>query len=245
MKEFTSALQLSFMVNKRNIVKYFCIVAVSGVVGILMAIFLAYQDASGRIYVSTGATATLIGGVLTLVILGGVELLPLDFNLSVAMGRARKNYALTRYLIGLVCVAGTLGIALLMGGLENMLCPILFLGRFVFGNVDEVIGDPLIFLGVFLLVPAVLLFMSAMMLRFANTFVVLFFGGIMLICALSSKISGAIESEADSWLGKIGRGIVELFTKSPTVAMILGAGVVGVICMVIAVRVLRKQRVTL
>ncbi len=244
MKEFAHTLKQTFLVNKRDILLYAIVTSAGSVVGMLITLLILYIDGTGEDYVQMGAfLAILIGGIMLSV--GGLLSIPIEFNLAVSMGRTRKYFATSRYISWMVNVAVVMMIVLLTSVVEDAIYLAIYPGAVCRMDVRAAVGSPVVFLGIVLCIPAIILMLGALVLRFANKFLWIFWGVAMLFNLFGRRIADTVQENPESLLGRIGYGIADIFVNgsvADSFLVVLGVGASG---LVIAILILRKQRVTI
>jgi len=244
MKEFTSTLKQAFKAGKGDIWLYVGLTLFGGIGGSMVTLLSLYIDGTGDAYGQLGAMVALIAGGIMLFV-AGLVYVPNDFNLAVSMGRVRRYFVMTRYFCWMTRVAVVLVLTLITGLLENFICSLIYPEIICAMDVVGFLRTPVVLLVLLLVIPAVIMLLGGLMLRFANKFIWVFWGATMVFNVLCQRISREVRNNPDSVFSKIGYAIEELYMNTPAVAGLVVVFVVAAICLLVSMTLLRKQRVNL
>lgn len=245
MKEFGGTLKQTFQVNYREMFSYACISAAGALLGVALILIgmVTVGKAEGS-YANVGALLSLMFGEAAF-LFGGIFTVQSDFNLAVSMGKARKYFVPVRYLCMVLDGLVILGIVKFVNVLEGALYPALYPGAVCGMDADRIIGKPAVFIGLVLGMPALILLLGALIMKFSTKFYWVVWAVWMLAFMGIPRILSAGKKHPDSFAGKAGillMDLAESVTGTGLLAALLCGAAAGI---VISILLFRKQRVTL
>lgn len=243
MKEFFRTLKEVFCVSRNEFFSYGLVPAGAGLLGIIIVLIIMAADGTGEDYGQIGAMFVLMFGAITL-FFGGIFSVQSDFNLAISMGKTRKYYLPSRYLLLLAETMMILALAYIVGKVEDALYPTLYPGAVCDFRVSGFLNSPFLFLGIGLVVPVIILLFGVLLMRFSAKFFWILWALWMFGCIGAPRIASAAVHKPDSIPGKLGLALME-FSNGLSPLQISGMfAVVLLAVMVITFALFRKQRVT-
>lgn len=243
MKEFFRTLKEVFCVSRNEFFSYGLVPAGAGLLGIIIVLIIMAADGTGEDYGQIGAMFVLMFGAITL-FFGGIFSVQSDFNLAISMGKTRKYYLPSRYLLLLAETMVILALAYIVGKVEDALYPTLYPGAVCDLRVSGFLNSPFLFLGIGLVVPVIILLFGVLLMRFSAKFFWILWALWMFGCIGAPRIASAAVQKPDSIPGKLGLALME-FSNGLSPLQISGMFAVVLLAgMVITFALFRKQRVT-
>lgn len=243
MKEFAKTLKQTFQVSWQEIVVYNGIAVFGGVVGVIVALILMGTGEMEGEYATIGAMIALIIGIMIMMMVG-IFSLQQDFNLAISLGKTRKHYVPARFLFlatnCLLCIITVL----LIGGIEKLLYSTVDKGAVCAFGMEQFLLHPVAILGFVFLVPAIIMVGGACYIRFGAKFFWVAWVLWMVGCTSLPKMISSVHDEADSIWKRMGRAVIDFFVQLTAWQVVIGILLLGVLGIVVAFRVLRKQSVT-
>ncbi len=243
MKEFIRTLKETFLINVNEFLQYGLIPLAGGIFGIIIVLIVMAVDGTGEDYGQIGTMLVQMFGMI-LLFFGGIFSVQSDFNLAVSMGKTRKYYVPSKYLM-LVCeTAVILIIMFVISRIEDILYPAIYPGAVCDLNVGGIFGYPGILAGVLFGLPMIVLLFGALLMRFAAKFFWVIWVLWMFLCMGVPRIASAASENPDTIPGKIGRTVIEFFSGFTSLKLLGLAAVVIAAGLAITFALFRKQRVT-
>ena len=243
MKEFGRTLRQIIMVNGKEIGGYAIISAVTGLVGMLITLFMLCIDGAGENYTQTGAMMVVLIGVL-LLCFGGIEFFFRDFNMAVSMGKRRKYLVPARYLWEMVNTGMVLLISVLVSLIEELLYSVFYPGAVCAMNVRWFILRPEVFVVCLLCIPMIHVLFGALYLKFANNFMWFFLGLSIVTIWGAEKAFNMIINHPGSLVGQVTKRVVDFFAEAGMPKLLLVYAAVTIAGLLGAMLLVRKQQVT-
>lgn len=196
----------------------------------------------------SGDREVVVLGTLLVAIFGGCFMIGMGnnnvlgaFHLAISMGKTRKQYFFAQYLILMLESILWEGMILLFHVLEKTLYPAVVsdaVWDFEWNGLETMCGM-CIGLTMIIAIPALVLFMGSMLLRFSQKFFWTLFGMI----AISPSIIMRSSHNPDSWMGQVGWAAVGFFQKIDPLWCV-GIGVFFVLILsLVSFTLLQRQQV--
>lgn len=214
-----------------------------GTFGILLVVLILTFVKDADDYAKLGGFLALIVGMIVLVISGCLTVQN-DFNLAISMGKTRKTIMPAMYVFLFMQTLVTFAAIYIVDFLEERLYAVLYPGFPCEMDYTSFLHERLLVWPLFFGVPALVLFLGALVLKFGNNafwFVWIFWWVIFMI---APKMMHAATERPDSGLGKIGRAILSLVGRMQANDVTLVSIVVAVAALAGSYALMRKQRVT-
>lgn len=237
MKELTKTIRQTLKVTKGNIRFTITLPLFGYVMGLLAGIAVVYMDGIENGYSYVGTIMALICMGVTIFAAGIVQM-PSEFNMALSMGKVRKHLVVAQYVAWIRNTLIALVICLVGSVIEECLYRSIYPGAVCEVNLRVFFCNPVYFLTILLCVPALALFENAIAMKFGqiSIFIVYFVPTIVV------ALSGRAMRSPDSFLGRMTTELLEVLLKlckAPLTYIVL-----GIICVLFANLILRKQRVT-
>lgn len=243
MKEFIRTLKQIFQVHGSDTLTYAVIPIGGGIIGVIIVLVIMAIDGTGEDYGMLGTMFAMLFGAIGL-FFGGIFSVQSEFNLAISMGKTRKYFAPARYLGLVLNVVLLEAVIVLFTYLENALYPALYPGAVCELSFSGLAENPGLIVGIAIVVPALILFLGIMLMRFTAKFFWVLWALWMFGCMGLPRISNAMLHEPDSWAGRFGLAIVDFMEKSSKAGLVSVAVVVTIAVMVVTYWLFKKQRVT-
>lgn len=243
MKEFIRTLKETFLINEKEFRQYGLISVAGGILGIIIVLIIMAVDGTGEDYGQLGTMFVQMFGLI-LLLFGGIFSVQSDFNLAISMGKARKYYVPSKYLMLVFETAALLIIMFIISRVENALYPALYPGAVCDLDVGGIFNYPEILAGLLLGMPMIVLLFGALLMRFTAKFFWVFWVLWMFLCLGVPRIAAATVEKPDSVPGKIGRALTEFLAGLTSFRLLGLAALVVALGLLVAFALLKKQRVT-
>lgn len=243
MKEFMNTLKQTFRVGWGAELAYSAIAAVAGIVGVIVVLIVMAVDNSENSYATGGAMLALIAGIMIL-LFGGVFSLQQDFNIAISMGKIRKYYVPAKYVLLVVACSECMLVAAVIGWLEERLYMTLHPGAVCELSMSFLYEIPAIAVGCILIIPMIIMLCGALFMKYGMKFFWVAWAFWMIGCVVIPRMVSDIAHAPDSFLGQMGKTVIDFFTQLTTVQLVVGVGILWLIGLVVSFMLLRKQGVT-
>lgn len=237
MKELTKTIRQTLKVTKGNIRFTITLPLFGYVMGLLAGIAVVYMDGIENGYSYVGTIMALICMGVTIFAAGIVQM-PSEFNMALSMGKVRKHLVVAQYVAWIRNTLIALVICLVGSVIEECLYRSLYPGAVCEVNLQLFFCNPVYSGTLLLCAPALALLVTAFTMRFGAN-------GILILSIMPSIVVlliGRIVKNPDSFLVRMASEYLEVLlglVKSPLTYIVL-----GLICVILAYLMLRKQRVT-
>lgn len=237
MKELRKTIGQTLKATQNNICFMISVPLIGYVLGLVAGMACVYMEGveNGYSYWGTGTALICMGFTIFAV---GIVQMPSEFNMALSMGKVRKHLVVAQYvtwvrniLIALfICMVGSVVEAGIYSGLyPEAVCTM---------DLRAFFCNPVYFLTILMCAPALALFANAISMRFGQVSIFIVYCVPTMLVALSSRIM----RNTDSVLAKILTALQEVLLKVGRVP--LTYIVLGILCVLFAYLILRKQRVT-
>lgn len=242
MKEFMNTMKQILRVGWSETKTYMLCSAVAGMLGMVI-MFVILAAAGENEYFIFGALMSIMIGMM-LIFFGGTLSFQADFNMAISLGKTRKQYVPAKFCIILMNCALCMVITLLIGSLEESLYKGMYPQARELLGMGTILKYPGYIVGIVFLAAVVILLVGALLLKFGMKIFWVIWVLWMISNTLIPRIITATEEAPDSFWGRVGgmvAGFFGRFSEAQIIITLLISGLVGVI---IAFLLLRKQRVT-
>lgn len=245
--ELIKTIKQIFRINGKELIPYIYVTAVAGLMGIMMTFVLMYnKNRDGHEAMSGYVT---MGGIFALV-LGAIVLfcsafsLQSHFNLAVSMGRTRKYFIPSQFL--LVAAGGVVveAMVILITQIETVLYPLCFgKGEFEI-NLKDYILNPVLAPGLILGFSVLNLLIGSLLMRFGVKFFWVVWAIWMFCWLILPRLLRTAEDNPQSWQARTGAWLTGLFASLGTGGTAVLAVIVLAAGLIAAMLLLRRQKVT-
>jgi len=244
MKRFINTLKQTILVGKSELIVYGLFSLFGGALGVIVWTIVMAVDGADGTYGTAGAMMALLLGMLGIIIMGMFSMHQ-DFNMAISLGKTRRQYVPAKYLLLVTACLLCFVISYLICKMELLLYPFVLNGAVCELNMEDILLNPVTILGVVILVPMLVMLCGALYLKFGMKF--FWFGWViwMCSCTMLPRILSASEHEPDTIWGRMGTALLNFFINSDAVKMVIGILVTGVLGLLVAYKLLSRQRVTL
>ncbi len=210
--------------------------------GLVLHYIMVRMDASITTYFPMGTTVAVIGAVISTGLMGVLQI-GIYFNMEISMGCTRKEYFVSYYITSLVLEIFRMGMIILLNLAERRL------QRLIYTNMEsEVDFLPQILKWGFIVVIALCFlsgFCGTLLLRYGKKAFWVLWCVWMFGCLVLPRIPYIVEDAPNSFLGRIGKGAIELIRGTPDPMLMLLIGAVSIAGLGFSWLYLQKQQVTL
>lgn len=241
--DFLKTLKQTLQVNRSEFLSYGAAAALGGIGGIILVLIIMAVEGSGEDYGKIGSLMALIMGTAVL-LFGGIFSVQSDFNLAISMGKIRKYFVPSQYLMLLLDTLMVWGIATLINLTEGALYEALYPGAVCELSMRFLYQNPAVVLGILLVVPMVLLLAGALFMKFAAKIFWVIWALWILGCMGIPRVADAMKERPDSFLAGIGRTAEQILSSESVGGSVVAAVILFTAGMTAIVLLLRKQRVT-
>ncbi len=237
MKELTKTIKQTLFITKEYFWFALPMTLFGGVMGLAIPfIVMALQeDVDGSIHLGALFSFMFAMFVYLIYIIAGT---PHDINMAISMGRTRKYLGLAHYLVWVKNMFFTTLISLLIAVLEAALYDKIHPGLACELDMKSFFGNPVVFVLFVVCVPAVMIFIGMLAMRFGNKMIVVVWGIGIFLMLFGNLLGNGRISVAKGFV----EGLIELFSRTGVAALF--CIVVSALCFAGAQLLLRKQRVT-
>ena len=242
MKEFASTLKQTLQLNKKDIATYIILAIVSGMIGIIIPLIMGNIFIEQKEYIELGFICAVSIDMLIWCV-NSIFSIPIDFNLAVSMGKTRKVYVPTRYVVLVSELIVIFAVAKGVNIIEKVIYQIMLPQSVAVTNVNVFFTSPIALLVILFALPALIILLGILYIRYQKKFAFIAWVAWMLGCTGIAKIIPAIEENPDSFLGKIGWMVINFFSQTDTLVQCIGIIASSIIALYFAGRLLRRQHI--
>lgn len=245
MKEFGKTLKQLFQVNMilGEMIQYALITAGGSVLGTGIVLVVLRTNTTDNEYMKAGNIMALLLGAIVFLFMG-ILAIKGDFNLAIGMGKTRKNYVVARYLLSMLNVLIILGIVWITGTLEGGIYKVIYPNSVCRFDLGELLFRPQLVLGILLALPAVILLLGVLLLKYGKIAFWVLWCIWMVGCLGIPRIMAAVVEHPDSLMGRFGEAVIKFFMKASLWGVFGVLAGIAVVAMTVTIYVIRNQQVT-
>lgn len=243
MKEFIRTLKETFLINVNEFLQYGLISMAGGILGIIIVLIIMAIDGTGEDYGQVGSMLVQMFGMI-LLLFGGIFSVQSDFNLAISMGKTRKYYVPSKYLVLVLETAVLLIIVFVISRIEDALYPAVYPGAICDLDVSGIFNYPGFLAGLLFGLPMIVLLFGALLMRFSAKIFWVFYVVWMFLFLGGPRIAAAAAEKPDSIPGKIGLALIGFLSEFTSFKLLGLAALIIAVGLMITFALLKRQRVT-